>query len=309
MRQCEKCGQTVQDGAAFCTNCGAVLSGDSGSESVPVSFEPTTQNATTNSEPAASTAPVVESTPMNNIAAGTAPVVAETQSEKKKLDGKMIGIIAGSVICLIVGIVGVVIGLTSGGKKSDDGQVADNSGDSGVVDVVSSGTKVEYAGYEFVIPEGYEYDFSDEYDDGEETLEVSDSDDYVAGISYFKDATYASVESNFDSLSAYMSQEGGATSATNGKTTIDGTDYLYIDAKGIEGYDVVYMFSKADLYSFMTMIITNSGVDGTQYIPNVAKVVGSAQKKVKMNRALGEETGTTTAQSLINSALLKLPTE
>ena len=59
----------------------------------------------------------------------------------------------------------------------------------------------------------------------------------------------------------------------------------------------------------MTMIITNSGVDGTQYIPNVAKVVGSAQKKVKMNRALGEETGTTTAQSLINSALLKLPTE
>ena len=307
MRQCEKCGQTVQDGAAFCTNCGAVLSGDSGSESVPVSFGSTAQNTTANPEPVASTAPVVENTPMNNMAAGTAPVMAEAQSEKKKLDGKMIGIIAGSVICLIVGIVGVVIGLTSGSKKPNDGQVADNGGGS-VVDVVSSGTKVEYAGYEFAIPDGYEYELSSEYDD-EETLVVSDSDDYIAAIGYFKDATYTAVESNFDSLSAYMTQEGGATSATNGKTTIDGTDYLYIDAKGIEGYDIVYMFSKADLYSFMTMIITNSGVDGTQYIPNAAKVVGSAQKKVKMNRALGGETGTATAQNLINSALLKLPTE
>ena len=67
MRQCEKCGQTVQDGAAFCTNCGAVLSGDSGSESVPVSFGSTAQNTTANPEPVASTAPVVENTPMNNL--------------------------------------------------------------------------------------------------------------------------------------------------------------------------------------------------------------------------------------------------
>ena len=305
MKQCEKCGQAVEDSAAFCTNCGAVLSGVSAqapSESasqggINTNFAPMDTNTSSG----------VESAPVDNMASPVVAAMPETKPEKKGLDGKMIAMIAVSAICLIVGVVGIILATTGGSRRDNGGQVAVDDGDGGAtVDVVTSGTKVEYAGYEFAIPDGYEYELSDEYDETGETLVVSDSDDYIAAISYYEETTYATIESNFSALETYMQQEGVATSATSGKSTIDGLDYLYVDAKGVEGYDIVYVFSKADLYSFMTMIITNQGVDGVQYLPNVAKIVGSAQKKVKMSRAIGNETDNTAARSLINGALLKL---
>ncbi len=291
MNQCEKCGQTVAEGAAFCTNCGAPVS--SSVNITPNPSEPTAVSGgtinTNMSQPLSESS--INTVPTDAMAMNVETTQASTP-EKKKVDGKMIGVIVGSIICLAVGIVGIVLAATSGNKGGDEVAVnsgsttGDDSGGGSTIDVHSSGTKVELDGYEFVIPDDYEYEMGVDATDNSKYIMYSDNKDaYVGQTAYLGDATFTAVESNIDSLVTELAAK--ATEATSGSGSYNGVDFVYANVKGYDGYNVVYAFSDADLHCFMTFVITELDKDGVQYLENVSKVVASAQKKKTMDRSFG----------------------
>ncbi len=293
MKQCEKCGHEIVEGAAFCVNCGVPVS------AINESKGPMVQGM--NSEASAPFGPAMNmpmgqsmdqpmgpmSQPMNGQAIPQ-PMMSSTSedSPKKKLDGKMIAILACGGVCLLIGIIGIVLAVVTMTSKKDDSQIAVNTTDGGsTVDAVSSGTKVSYAGYEFAIPKGYDYEIAEE--DGVEALLTSNSDDYVALTVYSDDVTFARIESNIGNLEEQLSSQFGHT-VTSRTETIEGVKFLCLDVGLVEGVNAMYAISEADLYYFQTTILTTSDSNPSQYLENVAKVVGSAQKK-KSNRSLGSD--------------------
>lgn len=286
MKQCVKCGQTLNDDAGFCTNCGAAV----------VSAVPQVDNAQGSSQ-------MVDMGGMSqqNFASTQQPnpgvqqvgsnVVTNTQqapvANKGKSNGKIAAIVAACAVCLIIGIVGIVLAIVSMNNNNNNKQVAvggdpNNGNGTTVVDVATSGTKVEYAGYEFVIPDGYEYEISKD-SDGSELLVVSkDSNKYAMSILYFDEVSFAAVESNADGFAENLRQEYPDTVA--GSEVIDGVDFVYFNVGSYNEYNVAYLFSEADLYCFMTTIATSQESDPQNYFEDAAKVLSSAQKKSKMNR-------------------------
>lgn len=280
MKQCEKCGQEIVEGAAFCANCGASVS--EAQETTGVGTEQPVAPAAPTSSELFSSQPADSS--VNPLVSATTPA----EQPKKKMDGKMIAMIAVSAICLIVGIVGIVLAVVNGGRNnSGDGEVAtsDPGNGGGTVDVVSSGTKVSYAGYEFVIPDGYDYEIMDL--EGEEALSTSNSDDYVAVTTFDNSATFTQIESGMSDLTAYLSEENGGIPVDSSVETVDGVKFLCFDLGNVGEADMMYAISEADLYYFQTIVLTQPGLSGKQYLSNVAEVVKSAQKKSGANRAFG----------------------
>ena len=280
MKQCEKCGQMIDDGAAFCTNCGAAVSSES---TAPVSAGM--------GQPMGPAMPVTNSIATNNQPMGPAMSSAVPPEEpKKKIDGKTIALIAVSAVCLIIGIVGIILAIVNSNNNnnrisSNGDQVATGGSGGGTVDVVSSGTKVSYAGYEFIIPDGYEYEIAAN-DDGEEALVTSNSsDEYAAAILYDNSVSFTQIENNMDAVANSFGSENGISVAASVEN-VDGVKFVCFDLGTMSDVNVMYAFSEADLYYFQTTIITNPGVSGKQYLSNVAKVVGSAQKKKSMNKGL-----------------------
>ena len=271
MKQCEKCGQAIDDNAAFCTNCGAAVS----SGPAPV--------APDMGQPMGAGAPAVN----GMVASGPAMSPAAPIDEpKKKMDGKMIALIAVSAVCLIIGIVGIVLAIMNGGNKGSSGnggQVATGNSGSSTVDVASSGTKVSYAGYEFVIPDGYDYEIADS--PVGETLVTSNDDGYAAATVYDNSVTFTQIENNLDAVARELENEVGI-SATTSIENVDGVKFLCLDFGTVEGANLTYAISEIDLYYFQTAIATMPGVSGKQYLSNVAKIVGSAQKKKSMDKGL-----------------------
>ena len=281
MKQCEKCGLEIEDSAAFCTNCGAAVSAPQGEAP---NQSPMAAPASTPA-PGFGSNPSFASSPMTNVASMDS-INSPFEEPKKKIDGKMIAMIAVSAVCLIVGVVGIILAVVNngGGNNDNKDQVAVNDSDDGgsTVDVVSSGAKVSYAGYEFAIPTEYEYEVTEK--DGMDVLLITDSDDYLGVIQYYNDATFASIKSNKDSVAESISAELGSP-VTVETTTEDGVEFVNFNLGESQGVNMLYAVSEADLYYFETVIITNVGVDGSQYLSNIAKVVKSAQKKSGSDRA------------------------
>ena len=249
MKKCEKCGSIGEDGDAFCTKCGGAMKvvreGEASSE-----------------------------------------VVATGQKDNSKI----IALSIVSAICLVVGIVGIVLFATShsnGGSEGTSNGGTSTSGDNsgGILGGnASSGTKVQHGGYEFTIPDGYEYELTEE--DGDEMLAFTkDSNKYLAAVMYFDDATFSMAESATDELADSL----GASE--HGRLTIGGVEFLYFDVLDVDGMSVTYALSKADVYCFMTTILPLDGVINHDYLGDVAAVLKTA-KKIGSNRSLSEGSGT-----------------
>lgn len=271
--QCEKCGQTITEGAAFCANCGTpapskISSNDAAPQPVIQMAAPESM-ATPVSTPAA--------TPVMGAATMAPGVMTSIEEPKKKLDSKMITMIAVSAVCLVIGIIGIVLAVSNSGNNSDS-QVAVSNNDEGgsTVDVASSGTKVAYAGYEFVIPKGYDYEI-DEID-GTEALAFSDDKTFVAATMYFNDVSFARIESGSDLLVENFVAEMGEP-VTASTETVDGVKFICFDFGEREGMNIAFVVSDADLYYFKTVITTENGSGALDHLEDVAKIVGSARKK------------------------------
>lgn len=276
MKQCEKCGQTIDDSAAFCTNCGASVNYGTTSST---SFGP---NQSTDSG-----LPMPSST-TNQLASPTAPSVISPGTSTKTIDGKTIALIAVSALCLIIGIVGIVIGITNNGNKNSasDNQVAMNDSGAGTLDAMSSGNRISYAGYEFTIPNGYEYEIVEE--DGDEALMTMPiSAEYAAATYYDDSTTFAQIESNMEAIASELEAEN-KTSVSASVENVGGVKFLCFDLGTAVNTNVMYAISKVDLYSFQTAIATDPGVSGKQYLGDVAKIIGSAQKKKSINKTLND---------------------
>ena len=206
-------------------------------------------------------------------------------STKKKLDSKMLILIIVSAVSLVIGIVGIILAIIGFNQSKGGEQVATGNpqGGSSVVDVTVSGTKVLFSGFEFVMPKGYDYEIQDM--DGTDVLGFSDSDTYLAMTAYRGDLPFSVVRSRMGALANDFSGTFGRV--VNGETrTVDGVELVYFNIGVVDGTNVVYAFSNAELNSFMTIILTEAGEDGTQYFENVAKVLKTAQKKTSMNRSI-----------------------
>ncbi len=266
MKQCGKCGQEIVEGAAFCANCGM----------------PVNSSASTTELPAGLSMPV-----MTPPASSSASVMASAEEPKKKTDGKIIIMATVGVIGFVVGIIGISLAVAGGNKGQNDSQiVANNSNNSsGTIDVVPSSTKVLYAGYEFVVPNGYDYEVTDSYG-GEEALATSSNvDEYMAVTFYDESATFAQVEDNMSDLADYLSEGNDGATATSSVETVDGVKFLCFDFGDMEEAGMMYAISEADLYYFQTVILTKPGASGKQYLGDVAKIVKSAQKKSDAKKA------------------------
>ena len=294
MKQCEKCGQEIPEGIAFCPNCGAAVNTVQPLVNPAIPNPPAatfqggqTINAGNTSAMPASPAAPIAAQPTNPV---TPLQEMPDNSTKKKVDGKMIAMAAACIICLTIGIVGIVMAVSTN-KNGEPVATTGNStpepsGEVEVPNTDSTGTKVSYAGYEFNIPAGYDYEIYT--DDGIECLSVSDSpSEYIADICYSDQTTYAAIENNIDQIVETINTQYG-TSATVNTETVDGKEYYCFDLGLLQGQNAMIMFSGIDLYYFTTYVSTRAGVSGTEYLEEIAKVVNTAQKKKDTTRSTND---------------------
>ena len=303
MKQCEKCGQPIPEGSAFCTNCGAAVSN---TEQPPMDPAPDPAGAPVPPAPINQpTGPAAPETPVPPVPPAPAqpfgpmpPQAPPVAPAPKQSNGKMIAMAVACVVCLAVGITGIVMALTgnsnsgsnNGGNNSPSGNEDPSSGNGGAYVPNTGDTKVSYAGYEFSLPASYDYEFYD--NDSGECLSISDSpNEYIADICYYNDVTFTNIKNNIDTLKSMMEDHYG-TVVVSGTKTIEGKDYIYFDI-GKVGDEIngTIIESAADLYYFETAVTTNIGVSGTDYIENVAEVLGTAQKKKGASKSLGGDRG------------------
>lgn len=310
MKQCEQCGAAIVDGMAFCTNCGAPVNNTApAAPAAPVSAGAPAGGITSAGMAGAGEMPGGMSAPMdgapaqgpanpamaNSMAMGTGAALKDISDRPKNNKALIISLAAACVVCLTVGIVGIVMAVNGGSKNDDNGQVATSV--TNTVDATSSGTKVQYEGYEFTIPDGYVYDVSAGTDGNEYLYVTDDENEWMASIGYFEDATFAQIKSNISVLADYAVESGYATTATSGETEVDGLELMYIDMMGVSGetgVDLTYAYAKAGLYYF-EIIVANANYDiDHSYLEKVAPVVASAKQKKTLDRAMeGEGEGFT----------------
>ena len=283
MKQCEKCGQIIPEGVAFCPNCGAAVNAEQPSAnpamaSMPASTSQSGQTINaenTSAMPVAPAAPIAAQ-PINPI---TPLQAMPDNGTKKKVDGKIIAMAVACIICLTIGIVGIVMAV-SGNKNSEPVATTGNN---------APDPKVSYAGYEFSIPASYDYEISTQ--DGEECLSVTDSPtEYLADICYYNDHTFTTIENNIDLITESINTQYG-TSASTGTETIDGKKYYYFDLGAMQKQNAMIVLSGIDLYYFTTYVSTQVGVSGTEYLDKIAKVINTAQKKKDMVRSTNDDEG------------------
>lgn len=207
---------------------------------------------------------------------------------KKKANSKIAMLTAISAVCFVIGVIGVVLGIIGFSQKGgDSGQVATNIPEGGgdTVDVVTSGTKVYLSGFEFVIPKEYEYEITQQ--EGVDILAFSDDSDYMAMTAYRDDLPFSAVKNRKDLIEDELSITHGHT-VTGNVRTVDGVEMVYFDAGIVDGMNMVYIVTNADLYSFMTVVVSEIRNVGTDYLSNVAKVLKTAEKRSNTNKAFGD---------------------
>ena len=190
-----------------------------------------------------------------------------------------------SVVCFVIGVIGIVLAIVGFSQKGSSGPVAAGGSEGGgsVIDVTNDGTKVFLSGFEFVMPKGYDYEVREE--DGMEILGYSDNSGYFAMTSYRNDISFSAVKNRMNLLADEYSKAYGRTVVGN-KRTVDDVEMVYFDLGVVEDVNVVFVYSDADLRTFETAILTDIGVDGTQYFNNVAKILKTAKKKTEMNKSI-----------------------
>ena len=251
MKQCENCGAVMQDESTFCMMCGAQAGQPQQQiqqqlqQSQPV-MQPQAQNLST-------------------VADG-----GEKDKRPKWLIPTLIGV-AG----LVVGVVATwgIMSLVNGNKSSDNG----GSNNGGNIAIVDTNTKVSYAGYEFSIPKGYEYEV------GETGLKFTSNGEYAATISYYDKKTFSEMKNRKEELATSLAQASSSVSGAP-KVQIEtayGKEFLVF---GPFDYNSKYGFAvliseAADLYCFQTNLIAKPGNEPLDYFDEVAEIVASAQKK------------------------------
>ncbi len=307
MKQCEKCGHQIIEGTAFCTNCGAAVANTAQS---PVG--PTAGTAI----PSAPSAPINQfagpsTTGASNMSVQPAPmqpfgsISSQTplaNTSQKQSNGKIIAMAAACVVCLAVGVTGIVMALNSNNNNNGSGgsnntatpssneSPSNNSGSTYVPTTSNYDAKISYAGYEFSVPASYDYEIYED-ETGTECLSISDLPDvYLADICYYNDYTYTTLVNSLDKIVDGLKTTYG-DSVVMGTEIVDGKDYIYFDIGAIEGTNLTVLMSAADLYYFETAVITNIGDSGVNYIGNIAEVLNTAQKKNGASRSLGSNNG------------------
>ena len=213
---------------------------------------------------------------------------ADNVAAKKKANSKIAMLTAISAVCFVIGVIGIVLGIIGFSQKGgDSGQVATNIPEGGgdTVDVVTSGTKVYLSGFEFVIPKEYEYEITQQ--EGVDILAFSDSDEYMAMTAYRDDLPFSAVKNRMNLMEDELSITHGHT-VTGNVRTVDGVEMVYFDAGIVDGMNMVYVVTNADLYSFMTVVVSEIRNTGTNYLSNVAKVLKTAEKRSNTNKAFGD---------------------
>ena len=285
MKQCEKCGQVISEGIAFCPNCGTAVNAVQPSANPAMASMPTNtfQGGQAIIAENASAMPVTPAAPIaaQPINPATPLQAMPDNSTKKKNDGKIIAMAVACIICLTVGIVGIVMAVSSNKNSEPVATTGNNTPDpSSEVEVPTTGStsaKVSYAGYEFSIPASYSYEIYTQ--NGMECLSVSDSPmEYIADIYYSDQSTFASIENNIDQITDRINAVY-ETTATTGVETIGGNKFYYFDLGVLEDQNAMIVLSGIDLYSFTTFVNTRAGVSGVEYLEKIANVINTAQKK------------------------------
>ncbi|MBP5511853.1 zinc ribbon domain-containing protein, partial [Candidatus Saccharibacteria bacterium] len=263
MKKCEKCGTENADDIMYCTACGNQL-----------------------------TVAPATSAPAAPVAAPVTPVApAAPAPAKKPVDVKSIALIAAAVIGLAVGVVGIVLAITSGNKKAetptpapavnitaeepeDDVTTANISGN-------QTGTAVKVGPFTLTIPKDFPFEA-----DGDRVIFTDPTNSiWAANIIYDDSATYAQVSKGLKSLASYFESEGAKVLKT-GTDTAGGLNYLYIDMTDVDGFSKTFAIFKANDESIFDVIVTD-GTANHALLDAVAPIIANAKEGKTSNREIG----------------------
>ena len=324
MTQCEKCGNTIIEGAAFCTNCGTPAPTNNNSDMAESQMEqPAMQPAMQsdmqpgmqpNMQPTAmpGTQPISNDMQPNNLTSTMPTMPMEAKKEKKKFI-PIIAMSAVCVICLVLGIAGIIIGTNSGkssgggtggssGGGSNPGNVVtppDTGGDGGGSD--SNTTQVQFASYEVSIPNDLQYSAKTNYVDIAPNGEVT----WMARIQYSQENTYAQVETSVDNIIASGGAEKNGVTATGSYVEVNGTKYPRLDLYDT-GKDehTVSVIAKAGAYVIVgTIINLDNSQPSENDIETIVKILDSAKQQKELNRSTSGDATDQNLQDAQNKVL------
>ncbi len=315
MAQCEKCGSTIIEGATFCTNCGAPAPANNIPNNNPV-------NPFNNSVNQPAMQPDMQPTMQPGMAPGMQPAPNNMQpnmastipdalndqtpkKEKKKFLIPVIAMSAISVICLAVGIAGIVIGTSSnnsGGGTSGSGGTSgggssvvtppDTNGGGGT----ATGTQIQVGKYVITLPDDFDYQTKTDYI----AIAPSSQPTWLAEIEYTEEATYAQLESLVEEIIANGETEMTGITATGSYLEVDGTKYLCLEMREPStNRNATAVIAKAGLYALMATVINqDDSKPATENVKTVASILGTAKQKKDLNKSAYGNTSEQEIQSL-----------
>ena len=264
MKKCEKCGTENADDIMYCTACGNQL---------------TVAPATPTPAPA---------TPTPAPVAPAAPVAAPAPA-KKPVDVKTIGLIAAAVIGLVIGVVGIVLAVTSGNKKVETPAPTSNVSNEDPDDDVTTanisgnqtGTAVKVGPFTLTIPKDFPFETN-----GNSVIFTDPTNSiWAANITYDDSVTYAQVSKALKSLATYFESEGIKVLKT-GTATVGGLNYLYIDMTDTDNINKTFAIFKANDESIFDVIVTD-GTANHALLDAVAPIIANAKEGKTSNREIG----------------------
>ncbi len=312
MAQCEKCGNTITEGATFCTNCGAPVTANNITNN---NQEGLLENQINQSTTQPTMTQSMQSNPQPNSQASTIPNLTDeknTKKEKKKFLVPIIAMSAISVICLGVGIAGIVIGTNNKDKSSETPSSTttntitppNTEGGSGTS---SNATQVQINKYEISIPDDFEYLANND----RITILPKTQSTWAAQIEYSESSTYAQVESGIENIIQSGETEIGGMTSTGDYIEVDGTKYPYlniVDLSNNENYTTV--FSKAGLYIIMgTIMNKDNSKPSIEIVRTIAEILATAKQKKELNSSTYDSETEQNLQRVQNKILQNFTTE
>lgn len=279
MKQCGKCGASITEGAQFCGNCGAPVSF---AESTPLDggseMDSIRGRAFSEKDKLEELArPLVRD---DGVIASYDSMDPITSEAPKGVKTKMIAMMMFSLLCLAIGIGGVTFAvITRNGEE-----VAKEEKEKEEVIAAVNGTKVRLNDYELTLTDDYAFEVFNE-ETGDIIEYTKDMMTYLVGSMYFDKFTFSTVENNVDVIKESLLN--GAESVEAGFKTIDDMDFVYFDYHGKNGKNILYAFTEADLYCFMTTLVMKDNTIGTDRLNDVVGVLGSAVKVDPSRRLAG----------------------
>lgn len=268
MKYCEKCGKEMAEGARFCGNCGAAVRAESSVPNAEVNHEePAIVDEKARLEELAR--PLVQN---NNVGAPiiseSGPIVSETPKRSKIM---IVLMSVFSVLCLVVGVTGIVLAVIAHNNE----EMAKKEKEKEEAIAAVTGTKVRLDDYELTVSDDYSYEIFNE--EGGDIIEYTkDVMTYLVGSMYFDKFTFSTVENNVDVIKESLMT--GAESVEAGFKTINDMDFVYFDYHGRNGKNILYAFTEADLYCFMTTLIMKDNSVGIDQLEDVVGLLSSAEK-------------------------------